>query len=142
MTDQQLRESVVARCNFQMDACRTDLLDDGITCLPLIQHLDFVLNGGFDLELTMVKTGHHDDGPHGHFGGYAADGWPLIDRTNGDWLDQNDPKFQAFLERAASSPYLRQTGLAGAAYTAANMKAAGPTAFEDNGEDHVHLGAQ
>lgn len=142
MTDQEMRAALVARLNFKIDSCRTDLLDGSITCLPLIQHLTFILDGGFNLELTMVKTGHHNDGPHGHFGGYAADGWFLKDRTNGDWVDAGAPAFQVGLRRAAKSPHLRQTGLAGTAYTPANMAAAGPTVFKDSGDDHVHFGAQ
>ena len=96
------------------------------------------------LEVTAVKTDHHDDsalGLHCHFNGYAIDLWPLQSNEAGDYLDADDPRFAAFLKIVSTSPWSYQIGLAGEANTEANMASAGSSAFVDDGGDHVHIGA-
>lgn len=120
-----------------------DLLDDTKTQTTLIAFLQHMVEGGFYIELTSVKSDHSDDSDLGefcHFNGFCVDCWPLNTPKAGDYMDENIPRFQSFLEYAAKAPYFYQTGLGGAADTPANRIAAGPTVFNDNDEDHVHFG--
>lgn len=134
---------------FQMDACRTDLLDENWTDSNLIVLLQYLTGKGHPIELTDVRTGHRDDGPNGHFGGRAMDFWPLKTATKDDWLDANDPRFATFLADLGAFPAIRQLGLAGTADTQANRTATGlpyeqwdarATCFSDEGADHLHAG--
>ncbi len=142
----QARKALVDSPNtiFQRDSERSDLLDETITKTTLIALLQELVAKGHCIEFTAVKSDHSDDsalGYHCHFNGYWADLWPLASTTAGDYLDAADPRFQAFLRDAAASKYIWQIGLAGSAFTPANMSAAGTSAFQDDGADHVHLGA-
>lgn len=128
---------------------KSDLLDDTKTNTYLIEGLRVLcIENNVIWGLTAVHDDHHDDSdlnptpPHTgtHAGGFAADGWPMNSRTSGDWIDANDPKFQAVLKIAATLPNLHQIGLAGEAVTDANLHASGPTVFVDTGADHVHIG--
>jgi hypothetical protein len=147
----EARQAVVNSPNtfFQIESCRTDLLDPALTDTNLIALSQHLLDAGYAFEYTMVRTGHRDDGKKGHFGGLAFDFWPLKTATAGDWLDAGDPRFQAFLACIASFKGLYQLGLAGTADTPQNAKATGlpyndfsadPCAFSDEGADHVHAG--
>jgi hypothetical protein len=142
---QEARNDLVSLLVFQSPTERGDLLDPNRTQTQLIALLlDLAQNRGWHIEITAVRTDHHDDsalGLHCHANGYAADCWPLASSTPGSYLDAGDDRFAQFLRDAAASSWLFQIGLAGTAYTTANMQAAGSTAFQDDGADHVHLGA-
>ena len=139
------RQSLCDRLVFQADSQRADLMDSAMTQTQLIALLlDLAVGKRWNLEVTAVRSDHHDDsalGLHCHANGYCADLWPLRSAKPGDYLDAGDVLFQDFLADAAESSWLYQIGLAGSAFTSANMHYAGSTAFEDDGADHVHLGA-
>ncbi len=123
---------------------KSDLLDVDLTQTELIAYLLYMVDHGHVLEVTAVRTDHDNDaclGRHSHANGFAIDCWFNASKTLGDYLDQGDPRFIAALEDAAKCPWNYQVGLGGAADAPADWAAAGPTVFEDNGEDHVHLGA-
>ena len=138
---QQARDALVTKLIFQRDSQRNDLLSPLVTQTELIAFLTELVAKGHFLEITAVKSDHHNDGPRGHAGGRAADCWPLASFTAGDYLDADDARFAAFLRDVAASTWLYQVGLAGSADTAENRAAAGATCFSDSGGDHVHLGA-
>lgn len=122
----------------------TDLMNPDLTHTELIALLQGLLQQGFFIEITSVRSDHSDDtglGEHSHGNGWCVDCWPLASFTAADYLDASDPRFQAFLKACAASPWLYQIGLAGSADTNANHVAAGPTVFSDDGADHIHLGA-
>ena len=140
----QAREKLVVQLVFQRDSQSTDLLDVNLTQTELIALLLDLTNKGWHIEITAVRSDHSDDsalGLHSHANGYCADLWPLASATPGDYLDASSASFRLFLADAADSSWLYQIGLAGSANTPENMAAAGPTAFADDGADHVHLGA-
>jgi hypothetical protein len=144
---QEARNALVASPNtfFQADSQRTDLESLTLTQTDLIALLTELVGKGHILEFTAIKSDHHDDsnlGEHCHFNGYCADLWPLASRQAGDYLDADDPRFQAFLRDVDASGYTYQIGLAGSAWTSANAVAAGDSVFHDDGEDHVHIGAR
>jgi hypothetical protein len=144
---QQARAALVASRNtfFQAASQRNDLLDETITKTELIALLSDLVAEGWKIEFTAIKSDHHDDsnlGTHCHFNGYCADLWPLNSFVAGDYMDAASPQFQAFLKAIAASPWLYQIGLVGdGADSPANFAAAGPTAFQDDGGAHVHVGA-
>ncbi len=141
----QARESLAAQLIYQDSTQKSDLLNESLTQTGLIALLLELLGKGFHLEITAVRTDHSNDaylGLHSHANGYCVDCWPLNSETAGDYMDQNDPKFQAFLSAAAQSVWCYQIGLGGAAQTDANYAAIGEKGFTDNGADHVHLGAE
>lgn len=142
---QEARQELVSLLVFQSSVEKGDLLDPNRTQTQLIALLlDLAKGKGWHIEITAVRTDHHDDsalGLHCHANGYAADCWPLASATPGNYLDAGDPRFANFLKDAAASSWIYQIGLAGSAYTSANMAAAGSNAFQDDGADHVHLGA-
>ncbi|MGA8574773.1 MAG: hypothetical protein WB609_03680 [Candidatus Cybelea sp.] len=147
----QARQGLVSRLFFQDPTVqKADLLREAPardakfhgTQTQLIALLLGLLQKGHQIEITMVQTGHHDDGPHGHAGGYAVDCWPLASAKAGDYIDASTEAFRTFLSDAAASPWLYQIGLVGdGADSKENFAAAGPTAFQDDGGAHVHLGA-
>ena len=142
---QEARSQLVDLLVFQNGTERGDLLDPSRTQTELVALLlDLAKNKGWHVEITAVRSDHHDDsalGLHCHANGYAADCWPLASANAGDYLDARDARFQKFLQDAADSAWLFQIGLAGSASTSTNMAAAGRTVFQDDGGDHVHLGA-
>lgn len=143
MTRQELVDS--DHLFFQKNSQKSDLLNPAITQQCLIDHLSYIISKGFHIEITAVKSDHSDDadlGYHCHFNGFCADCWPLTGPQAGQYLDQSDPFFQKFLETVASSINNYQIGLTPDAYTESNIKAAGPTLFEDSGDSHVHLGSK
>lgn len=140
------------RLIFQNRAAqRTDVLDqtNGLRT-ETIAALAYLLQRGHCIEITAMRRDHHDDtvlnpnapyeGTHAH--GWAFDGWPLRSPNPGDYLDADDPRLQCYLTDLSQAPFYFQTGLAGSAYTSRNMFAAGRGAFQDDGGDHVHFGAQ
>ncbi len=140
----QARQNLVARLVFQKESQRNDLLDIHATETSLIALL-LELSKHFTLEVTAVRSDHRDDsdlGEHCHANGYCADVWPLRSSTPGDWMDPTEHSFQLFLTIAAGASWIHQIGLAGTADTGMNRLAAGVTCFEDEGADHIHLGAQ
>jgi hypothetical protein len=155
---QELRDALVASPNtiFQNPSERADLLDEAKTSTYLIELLyDICVTKNWAVEFTAIRSDHHDDSSLGeapqyigtHWGGengpgWAADLWPLNTPTAGDYIDASDPKFQQFLEACGVEPERMQTGLAGSAYTHADVVAAGSGVFQDAGADHVHLSAK
>lgn len=142
----QARQALVASPNtiFQKQSQRDDLLSPETTQTGLIALLSELVDKGHIIEFTAIKSDHHDDRDLGnfcHYNGYCADCWPLASTNAGDYLDAQDLRFQKFLEDAASSQCLHQIGLAGSADCEADREAAGPTVFDDDGGDHIHLGA-
>lgn len=120
---------------------KADLMDPAKTSTYAIGLLKYlVIEKGWSLELTIAKTGHHNDGPHGHWGGFAFDGWPLVKAMPDAWLDANSSHFQDFLRDVAAYPNLYQVGLTPDAWTPDNVAAAGPELFQDSGGSHVHFG--
>jgi hypothetical protein len=132
---------------FQKASQSSDLLDPKKTNNGLIAYLSQLLGQfGHHLEVTAVNSDHptNDGGPNGrgHNAGCAIDGWPLASAKAGDFLDAATAEFRTFLQHAAASHPLLQIGLVGdGADSKANFAAAGPTAFQDDGGAHVHLGA-
>jgi len=145
---QEARDQLVASANtvFQDDSQRADLKSPALTQTDLIALLiDLCETKEHAVEFTAIKSDHHDDrnlGEHCHYNGWCADLWPLASTTAGDYLDAGDPRFQAFLRDVAAAPHLYQIGLAGSAWTEDNVAAAGDSVFQDDGGDHVHVGAQ
>lgn len=140
----QARAELCSKLFFQDDTQKSDLMDPSLTQTQLIALLLGLVDSGWNIEITAVRTDHGPDGYlglHSHQNGYAVDCWPLATPRSGDYYDAGSPHFADFLSDAAKSAWLQQIGLGGSAFTPANMAAAGPTAFEDNGQDHVHLGA-
>lgn len=145
---QEARNALVDSKNilFQRESQRTDLENISLVQTGLIAGLTWLcIEKNYPVEITAVRSDHHDDsalGEHCHWNGYCADLWPLNSQTPGDYMDANDGRFQTFLRDLSACPYLFQIGLAGEADTASNMAAAGPTAFVDDGADHIHFGCQ
>ncbi len=140
----EARTDLCDRLFFQAASQRSDLLDPNATQTQLIAFLLDMVNAGFFLEVTAVRSDHHDDsalGLHCHAHGYCADVWPLNTPKAGDYMDATSVHFQDFLEVAAASPWRYQIGLAGSAQTAENRAAAGSSCFDDDGADHIHVGA-
>jgi hypothetical protein len=140
----QARADLVSRLVFQDASQKSDLLNPNLTQTQLIALLLGLAQAGWHMEITAVRSDHHDDsalGLHCHANGYCADLWPLASFAPGDYLDAGSQEFREFLEAAARSSWLYQIGLGGSADTQENATAAGPTYFADDGADHVHLGA-
>jgi hypothetical protein len=142
-----MRERLVARLIFQRDSQRSDLLDPASTNTALIAALYALTEGGHHLEITAVRTDHHFDGEGDgyHASGCAVDLWPLVDGTQGNYVSPETLAFRSFLQAVADVPYRMQVGLGGSAWTQANVEATGldlasASVFQDDGEDHVHLG--
>ncbi len=143
---QATRELVCSKLVFQNPSQKADLLNPAVTNSGLIALLQYlVVSLGWHLEITAVYTDHHvdGDGPGLHRpAGLAFDGWPLNSAKPGDYMDENSAQFQEFLTDLSRAPYYYDTGLGGSSFTPANMKAAGPSAFQDSQFDHVHGGAR
>lgn len=145
---QATRDALVQLLVFQDISQKTDLQNDTLTQTGLIEMLMYLAQKGHHMEITAVKSDHHDDsalGQYCHFNGYCVDLWPLGSAKAGDYLDATNPFFQAFLKDVDASPVLWQVGLAGSAYTATNVACISPgpgraRVFEDDGGDHVHIG--
>lgn len=144
------REALADRVIFDNPCQREDILSPTRTQTQLIALLLKLVNKGHFIQLTAVRCDHSDDsalGEHSHANGWCADFWFLKAFVRDDWMDADDPRFaQGLLDLRESGgqddPMLHQIGLAGSAWTPANAAAAGPTAFHDDGADHVHVGAQ
>ncbi len=100
---QQARQELVNLLVFQRGTEKGDLLDPNRTQTQLIALLlDLAKTHGWHIEITAVRTDHHDDsslGLHCHANGYAADCWPLKSAAPQDYLDAGDPRFQEILTR-------------------------------------------
>jgi hypothetical protein len=137
------REALCNRLVFQRDSQRSDLMDPNLTQTGLIALL-LDVTAGTTWEVTAVRSDHHDDsalGEHTHANGYCLDGWPLNSKTPGDYMNANTLVFDKALRAASGSAWLYQIGLAGSAWSDEAVQNAGPTAFHDDGADHIHLGA-
>ena len=140
----EARHALCERLVFQAESQRDDLMAPAVTNTDLIALLLELTNKGWHLEITAVRSDHHDDsalGLHCHANGYCVDLWPLVTGEAGNYYDAGNPHFADFLEDCAESVWLYQVGLAGTANTQANRAAAGHTVFPDDGADHIHLGA-
>lgn len=148
---QEARDKLVGALVFQKASQKSDLDSTALTHTELIALLTYlVFDRGWPIEITAVRTDHHDDsglswppeyvGSHAH--GWAVDCWPLNTLVAGDYVDASNARFQRFLDDCRVAPYLDQIGLAGTAWSTENANCAGPTAFHDDGADHIHLGSQ
>ncbi len=143
----QARKALVSHPGlvFQRSSQRDDLLDPNKTQTELIALLLELLSHGHSIELTAVRSDHHDDhclGRHSHSNGFAADGWFLATHEPGDYLDARNPQFEEGIECVAHSAWREQIGLAGSADIPVNQRAAGSAYFPDQGADHIHLSAK
>lgn len=130
---------------FRSQSQRDDLLDPNKTQTTLIAMLTDLVNKGHIILFTAVRSDHGDDsglGFHCHAHGFCADTWPLASPRDGDYLESSDPRFVRFCHDAGFDTYDHQVGLAGSAWTHADVIAAGSGVFHDDGADHVHLGAR
>lgn len=147
----QARQSIADSHNivFRSFQQRNDILVGVQT--QLIDLLQYLVGHGALFVVTALKSDHSDDtskcksgppysGTHAH--GWSVDCWPLALPQDGKYLDPADPQMQHFLRLVAGAPHLLQIGLGGSAVTPLNILAAGPTYFEDDGDDHVHIGTQ
>ena len=162
----EAREALVNNPNirFQQDVQRTDLLTEAKpgqlfsgTTTELIAYVSGLLAKNYIIGVTMVMTGHHDDGPDGHAGGKAMDMWPMSSNDISEgwkWLDAASVEFKQFLYDAGFSEYRRQVGLVGDGadspdnfhYAIKGCEARGNyvpdvSVFQDDGGPHVHLGS-
>jgi hypothetical protein len=140
------REALVAKLVFQDASQRSDLLDPNLTQTQMIEGLTAIA-AAHHIEVTAVRSDHHDDGegPGYHGGGWAIDCWPLADAIPGNYLDASTQAFRDFLKACATAPCRMQVGLGGSAWSDANVAATGlslgdASVFEDDGQDHVHIG--
>jgi len=143
---QEVRDMIADSANFfwGAESQQNDIRNDDITETYLISILQTLHDKGWYIGITSVCSDHSDDsdlGEHCHSNGYCVDLWPLNTPNAGDWMDANAPAFADFLMDIANADYLHQIGLAGTAVTPVNLAAAGPTAFVDEGADHIHVGA-
>ena len=138
----EARKALCDKLVFQNDSQCDDLMNPAVTQTQLIALLLELQAKGYIIEVTAVRSDHHDDsglGLHCHANGYAIDCWPLKTTTPGDYVDDECHAMRQFLRDAAASPWLWQIGLAGGADVASNAAAAGPTYYSDDGGDHIHL---
>jgi hypothetical protein len=139
----EARESLVSRLSFQDAQSKSDLLNPDLTSTDLIEVLLEITALTPGLEITAVRTDHHPDGylgVHSHQAGRAVDCWPLNSPKAGDYQDENGMRFQQFLKALQKENLVAQVGLGGAANTVSNRNLLGQLGFEDDGEDHVHIG--
>lgn len=139
----EVRESLVKRLFFQDLASKSDLLDPNLTDTYLIEILTEILDRGYFLEITAVRTDHGPDGylgVHSHQAGRAVDCWPLISAKQNDYLDEDSATFRTFLSTLTKIQDIAQVGLGGTANSTYNMSLLGSLGFVDNGQDHVHIG--
>jgi hypothetical protein len=141
---EKAREALVnsGRLIFTDGTQKTDLLDPTKTQTELIAFLVHLTQYGW-FQVTAVRTDHSDDSALGvdcHANGYCIDGWPLETESPGDFLDPDSDLFTGFLKKALGSPFLLNIGLGGSAYTEKNMVTLAGYGFQDDGQDHVHLG--
>src|SRR5271155_3090431 len=139
----EARQSLVEKLIFQDESSKSDLLDPNLTDTNLIEVLIELEGLGHNIEITAVRTDHHPDGylgKHSHQAGRAADCWPLLSPTAGDYANENGMAFNLFLEDLRKNSLIAQVGLGGSAFTVGNMRVLGSLGFQDNGADHVHIG--
>ncbi len=131
---------------FQAASQRTDLINPLMTQTQMIAGLQWLVAKGHILAVTAVRSDHHDDSylsPDGvgtHARGYAIDCWPLQSKKMGDWVPVAGPEIETFLRDARLMPYIMQIGLTADCYSSANIAAAGPSVYLDDGGPHAHLG--
>lgn len=139
----EMRERVCSKLYFQDSLQKRDLLNPELTNTNLIALIEELQGYGFVIEVTAVRSDHHDDSALGlrcHANGYCIDCWPLNSDSAGDYMPANSLQMGRFLKACATSPYIYQIGLAGGAWNPLAIKSAGDTVFRDDGADHVHLG--
>lgn len=137
----QVRQELISKLVFQSFSQSLDLLNPDVTNTYLVEGLHHIVNNGWILEITAVRSDHHDDSMLGkwcHFNGYAVDCWPLKSNHAGDYYDAGDPEFSKFLSQLPNVPGIKQVGLAGSAALSSFL--AQSLYFQDDGADHVHIG--
>jgi hypothetical protein len=119
-----------------------DLMDPKKTSAGLINAIAIERAHGYNLGFSVLNTGHGDDGPHGHRGGWAAD----VIGINGQDIDSQAG--YNFLMDAIRNPLTRQLGL-DAKWSknaqirrlwAASGRAAGDMFYDPGDGPHLHLG--
>ena len=149
----QARQQLVnhAHTVFRCDSQRSDFLDPNKTRTELIALLLELINKGHIILFTAVNSDHRDDGcGHSHHNGDASDVWLLVTPRDGDYCDAGSSQMIQFVKDIMASPWTYQLGLAGSARIFELIHAAGfqdfPTdtnrLFDDDREDHLHIGAQ
>jgi hypothetical protein len=142
------RAELCTRLMFQRDSQKEDLMNPAMTNTALIAGL-LELTNNFEIVITAVRSDHHDDGPYGHAGGFAADLWVNDSANPTDYADAGSLTMQRFLRNVGQSEWVWQVGLAGSADTPENRAATGlpyeswnapKTVFSDDGADHIHFG--
>jgi len=112
---------------------KADLLDVTVTNTNLIAALKDVLDKGFVVQVTSVKTDHSDDSclgipgvyNHGHTHGYALDCWC--------------EDLQSFVQYLCDNPLVMKIGLGGARAQALQITPGATMVFSDNNEPHIHF---
>jgi len=151
----EARAALTERLVYRNESDKLDLLDENLTQTFLIAFLIDIADAadavGCKVLLTAVRSDHPTvDGPHGHNGGFAADGWLLNSAKDGDYVsgDGSDERFAKWLAGMDASPYRRQIGLGGEAHNDKNLAAITVqldrdpiTGFLDSSVDHVHMGS-
>lgn len=153
----EARQRIVRSTNviFTNDSQKSDLLNVNCVRTEVIALLIDLITKGHILEITAIKSDHHDDsglGKYCHAHGAAFDCWPLIHRGMpgpSTWAAAESPQMITLIRDAYASKWRAQVGLAGSADNPILLAAAGfityPenfTLFRDTGDDHVHIGAQ
>lgn len=148
----QVREQIAESPHiiFRSEQQRDDIVNLRGVQTQIIALLQHLVDKGAIIEVTALKSDHRDDTernpvpPHigTHASGWAIDCWPLARVEQGAYLDAEDEQFQHFLELVSGAPWLHQIGLAGTAWNPLNVAAAGETVFQDEGDDHVHIGTR
>lgn len=136
---------------FQHDSQREDFLNVNLVRTETIALALALLERGHILEITSVRSDHHDDsalGKYAHARGAAFDCWPLAQHCARTYADAVSPQMTSFLLDALRSKWLAQVGLAGSADAPEVLAAIGYVSypndghlFEDSGADHIHLSA-
>jgi hypothetical protein len=146
-TSVEIREWVAARLFYQNSTQKSDILDPNKTQTQLISMFEELIKKGYWITITALRSDHHDDSGLGtpplycgtHARGWAADLWVNNTAKSGDWVDQSTHLFRQFLIDVAKCKFYFQTGLTPDCYTQANIVAAGPGVYLDDGGSHIHI---
>lgn len=138
------------------EVIESDLLttyEDGGVQSTVIAHLQWMLDRGHIIEITVARTGHHDDGPNGHYAGRAYDFWPLKSANQDDWMDANTQAWFECMHDLGLSEYAYQSGAVGdgsdspesfhymaKGYEERGVYVPGVSVFQDLGAPHAHQG--
>lgn len=129
----QAREALIANSFIHFDDTDdiNDLKDEVKTSTYLIAALSVICMERINFIITAVRSDHHDDGPHGHAGGFAAD-FAVEDYTNDIY----------FIRALVLNPWVRGFGLGGRYQAYQNefgKLRPDQIFFLDNNTDHLHI---